>query len=41
MEDLYRDEPRQARALLGAVAAVGLGPGMHNLILFAVSATGF
>lgn len=29
-----RDEPPQAYALLGAVAAIGLGPGVHNLLLF-------
>lgn len=32
-----RDAPRQARLLLALVAAVGLGPGTHNLILFALS----
>ena len=37
MEDLYRDAPRQARAILAGVAAVGLGPGVHNLLLFAVT----
>lgn len=37
LEDLYRDAPRQARAVLGGVAAVGLGPGIHNLLLFAVT----
>ncbi len=37
MEDLYRDAPFQARAVLGGVAAVGLGPGVHNLLLFAVT----
>jgi uncharacterized membrane protein len=37
LEDLYRDAPRQARTLLGGVAAVGLGPGIHNLLLFAVT----
>ena len=37
VEGLYRDEPLQARILLGLVAAVGLGPGIHNLLLFAVS----
>ncbi|WP_435359426.1 DUF63 family protein [Haloarchaeobius sp. DFWS5] len=31
------EEPRQARLLLTLVAAVGLGPGVHNLVLFAVS----
>lgn len=33
----YVDEqPDQARVLLAIVAAVGLGPGFHNLLLFAV-----
>ncbi|MFT4890875.1 MAG: putative membrane protein [Halobacteriales archaeon] len=36
VEGLYEDEPIQARILLGLVAAVGLGPGIHNLLLFAV-----
>ncbi len=40
MEDLYRDAPFQARAVLGGVAAVGLGPGIHNLLLFAVTGGG-
>jgi uncharacterized membrane protein len=35
--DLMEDDPREGRALLGVVAAVGLGPGVHNLILFAIS----
>ncbi|WP_435333660.1 DUF63 family protein [Haloarchaeobius sp. TZWWS8] len=36
----YVDEhPRQARLLLTLVAAVGFGPGVHNLVLFAVSGT--
>ena len=37
VEGLYEDEPLQARILLGFVAAVGFGPGIHNLLLFAVS----
>ncbi|HKL29854.1 MAG TPA: DUF63 family protein [Natrialbaceae archaeon] len=37
VEGLYEDEPLQARVLLGFVAAVGFGPGIHNLLLFAVS----
>ncbi|MFW5937631.1 MAG: DUF63 family protein [Halanaeroarchaeum sp.] len=37
VEGLYEDEPLQARLLLGFVAAVGFGPGVHNLLLFAVS----
>lgn len=32
-----REEPRQARMVLILVAAVGLGPGIHNVYLFAVS----
>ena len=35
--DLMEEDPREGRALLGVVAAVGLGPGAHNLILFAIS----
>lgn len=30
-------EPSRGNALLGLVAAVGLGPGIHNLLLFAVA----
>jgi len=30
------DEPAEGYALLGFVAAVGLGPGVHNLLLFTV-----
>lgn len=37
MADYVREEPREGYALLGLVAAVGLGPGAHNLLLFAVS----
>jgi uncharacterized membrane protein len=37
LEDLYDGEAIQARVLLGFVMAVGLGPGVHNLLLFAVS----
>ena len=36
-EEYVRESPRQARLLLAFVAAVGLGPGVHNLLLFAVS----
>jgi uncharacterized membrane protein len=32
-----RDEPGEGALLLGFVAAVGLGPGAHNLVLFAVA----
>lgn len=35
--DLVRDAPRRGRLLLAAVAAVGLGPGAHNLLLFTVA----
>lgn len=35
--DYVREEPRQARLLLGLVAAVGLGPGVHNVLLFIVT----
>ncbi|WP_267640668.1 DUF63 family protein [Haloarchaeobius amylolyticus] len=34
------EEPRQARLLLTFVAAVGFGPGVHNLVLFTVSGQG-
>lgn len=36
--DYVREEPGEAYLLLGFVAAVGLGPGVHNLLLFAVAA---
>lgn len=36
-EQYVREEPRRARVLLGVVAAVGLGPGVHNLLLFTVA----
>jgi uncharacterized membrane protein len=36
--DLMEEDPREGAALLGVVAAVGLGPGSHNLLLFAISA---
>ncbi|WP_049902415.1 DUF63 family protein [Halococcus agarilyticus] len=32
-----RDEPAEGYLLLGAVAAVGLGPGAHNLLLFTIA----
>ena len=35
--DLLEEDPREGAALLGVVAAVGLGPGSHNLLLFAIS----
>lgn len=31
------DEPTEGYALLGFVAAVGLGPGVHNLLLFTIA----
>lgn len=37
LADLVRDEPVEGRLLLGFVAAVGLGPGVHNFLLFIVS----
>jgi uncharacterized membrane protein len=36
--DYVREEPVEGTLLLGLVAAVGLGPGTHNLLLFAVAA---
>ncbi|UPV75112.1 DUF63 family protein [Halorussus limi] len=35
--DFVREDPREGFLLLGAVGAVGLGPGAHNLILFVVT----
>ncbi len=35
--DLVQDDPRQGHLLLAVVAAVGLGPGVHNLLLYAVA----
>lgn len=32
-----REEPSEGALMLGLVAAVGLGPGVHNLVLFAIS----
>jgi uncharacterized membrane protein len=37
LADLVEDDPREGLLLLGFVAAVGLGPGAHNLLLFAIS----
>ena len=31
------DEPAEGYTLLGFIAAVGLGPGVHNLLLFAIT----
>ncbi len=36
-EPFVSEEPRQANLLLAALAAVGLGPGVHNLLLFAIA----
>ena len=35
--DFVREDPTEGFLLLGAVAAVGLGPGVHNLLLFIVT----
>lgn len=35
--DLVRERPSRGQLLLALVAAVGLGPGVHNLVLYAVS----
>lgn len=35
--DLIEADPRQGYLLLAVVAAVGLGPGVHNLLLYAVT----
>jgi uncharacterized membrane protein len=35
--DLMEEEPGEGALLLGVVAAVGLGPGAHNLLLFAIA----
>jgi uncharacterized membrane protein len=36
LAETVRETPTEGRLLLGFVAAVGLGPGVHNLLLFAV-----
>lgn len=36
-EDFVREDPTEGYLLLGVVVAVGLGPGAHNLVLFAVA----
>lgn len=36
--DYVREAPSTGYALLGLVAAVGLGPGLHNVLLFVVAA---
>jgi uncharacterized membrane protein len=35
--DFAREEPQRGFLVLGGVAAVGLGPGVHNLVLFAIA----
>lgn len=37
LADLVREEPTEGNLLLALVVAVGLGPGTHNLLLFAVA----
>lgn len=37
LADYVRDDPEEGRMLFVIVAAVGLGPGAHNLVLFAVT----
>jgi len=42
LADYVRDVPSEGNALLGVVAAVGLGPGTHNVVLFvAANPAGF
>ncbi|WP_435346188.1 DUF63 family protein [Haloarchaeobius sp. HRN-SO-5] len=36
-DEYVQERPRQARLMLAFVAAVGFGPGAHNLLLFTVS----
>lgn len=36
--EYVQEEPRQARTILGLIAAVGLGPGVHNVLLFTLGA---
>lgn len=37
MVDYVREDPREGRLLLALIAAVGLGPGAHNLLLFTIT----
>lgn len=37
LADYVREDPEEGRLLLVLVAAVGLGPGAHNLLLFTIS----
>lgn len=36
-KEYVEDRPQQARTLLALVAAIGLGPGVHNILLFIVT----
>ena len=37
LADYVREDPRWGSLLVGVVAAVGLGPGAHNLVLFVIA----
>jgi uncharacterized membrane protein len=37
LADYVEEDPRWGLLLVGVVTAVGLGPGAHNLVLFAIS----
>jgi uncharacterized membrane protein len=37
LADYVREDPAEGYAVVGLVAAVGLGPGVHNLLLFTVA----
>lgn len=37
LAEYVREEPSEGNLLLAAVAAVGLGPGVHNVILFSIA----
>ena len=36
-DEYVREDPTEGYPLLGLVAAVGLGPGVHNVVLFAIA----
>jgi uncharacterized membrane protein len=36
-DDYVREDPGEGFPILGFVAAVGLGPGVHNVVLFAIA----
>ncbi|WP_185715579.1 DUF63 family protein [Halocatena pleomorpha] len=36
LADYVREEPSEGNLLLAAIAAVGLGPGVHNVVLFTI-----